>query len=296
MRFSLILATVGRVSELHRWTISAIAQTCQDFELIIVDQNGDDRLSEIAALARDGGIELVHLKTERRGLSAARNAGLKLARGDLVAFPDDDCWYEPETLASALEALDHHPEWSGLVGAWAELPEAADDAAPVGERLAWKDWRQFKGGDASSIRLFMRNTFVRNIGDFDEDLGLGTWYGAGEETDLIMRALSLGHVIGRAPTVRVHHAYDSGQPPFGNAGWRELLRRGRGTGALYVKHRLSPFVALRGILAPLIRAMVAMHGIHRGTALSLGIAQGALAWSLRSVRALPQPDRGNRPM
>ena len=170
------------------------------------------------------------------------------ASDHFVAFPDDDCWYEAQTLERAAQALDLHPDWDGLVGNWPELLAAVPTAAGPGPTLGLADWRRFKGGDASSITIFMRLSLLREVGAFDENLGVGSWYGAGEETDLVLRALARRHVIGRAAAVCVHHRYDLRSQSYGHAPWRELMLRGRGTGALYVKHRLSPWVALRDII------------------------------------------------
>jgi len=44
MRYSILLATCGRTQELHQFFASLIAQTCRDFQVIVIDQNPDDRL------------------------------------------------------------------------------------------------------------------------------------------------------------------------------------------------------------------------------------------------------------
>src|SRR5574340_342784 len=93
--FSLVLATVGRTAELERFLDALERQTCPDFELLVIDQNPDDRLRPILNRHR-GRFEIKHTRSAT-GLSRARNVGLRLARGEIVAFPDDDCWY-PTTL------------------------------------------------------------------------------------------------------------------------------------------------------------------------------------------------------
>ena len=96
MRFSLVLATVGRTEELNRFFASLDYATHRNFEVILVDQNPDDRLNSVLD-HYDGRFPALHLRSER-GLSRARNVGLRRVTGDVVAFPDDDCWYPPNLL------------------------------------------------------------------------------------------------------------------------------------------------------------------------------------------------------
>src|ERR1700761_2332755 len=98
---SLILATVDRVQELTRLLRSIEAQQMPGLELIVVDQNVDDRVKVLldqAALFTS----YTPIRSSR-GLSRARNAGLAIARGHIIGFPDDDCWY-PEGLLPQVKA------------------------------------------------------------------------------------------------------------------------------------------------------------------------------------------------
>jgi len=270
--FSLVVATVGRSDELRPLVRSLLAQHERRFELLVVDQNSDDRVDAVVAPLRAAGLTVQHLRLATRNSSLARNAGLQQARARWVAFPDDDCWYDPDTLARAVARLDLPDAPDALIGLWVEL----DAPAP---RLDLGAWRQFRGGAASMIVQFMSTQAVRRWGGFDERLALGSWYGGGEETDLLMRALQLGARWVHEPGVRVHHACGERRP----ISWQAQLQRSRGTGALYVKHGLSAWVALRGLLAPLV--LVALR--HRDAlpwrqalAMSVGRGQGLIGWRL----------------
>ena len=115
MRFSLILATVGRTEELERFLDSLLVQTHRDFEVVVVDQNKDERLLSVLEPYTEK-LRLEHLRPGSRGASRARNEGLERASGELFAFPDDDCWYPPDLLARADEVLRVRPDLDGLTG------------------------------------------------------------------------------------------------------------------------------------------------------------------------------------
>lgn len=278
MKVSLVLATLGRVDELHRFIDGLAVQTMADYELIVVDQNTDERLLPLIAQAQQRGLAVSHLRSAP-GLSLARNLGLHQAQGEVIAFPDDDCWYEPDTLAQVAQALQAQPECDGVVACWCEHAQAGGGTHET--VLDLERWRSFRDGDASSICLFMRRPLLQRLGGFDERLGLGTWFGAAEETDLIIRALASGARLVRHPAARVHHAYGGRGALMPASPWRRSLRRARGTGALYLKHGLSPAVVLRGLLAPPFKALarrpLAAHLAH-GLAASLGRLQGLWRW------------------
>src|SRR5450756_1841604 len=114
MRFSLIVATLQRTTELRRLFASLERQAYRDFEVIVVDQNPDDRLLPIiGAFAAKLTIRRL---TCAPGLWRARNVGLREAKGDIVSFPDDDCWYDGGLLAIVNQRLTDHPEWDGVLG------------------------------------------------------------------------------------------------------------------------------------------------------------------------------------
>ena len=82
MKVSLIVATVGQTSEFHRLLASLDAQTYKNFELIVVDQNLDDRLENVIASFCDR-LTITHL-TSPLGVSRARNAGIKKITGVIM--------------------------------------------------------------------------------------------------------------------------------------------------------------------------------------------------------------------
>ncbi len=248
---SLVVATVGRTAEVARLLDSLLAQTGGSFEVLIVDQNPDDRLAEIVIRASDSGLVVKHLRMSVPNLSLARNAGLSASRGEFIAFPDDDCWYEPSAVMHVLQAFNSDPTAQGIVACWHEQSFAAG-RLPTRQPLSLVAGRQVRDGDARSISLFFRRSLFDRLGGFDQRFGVGQWFGAGEETDFVLRALSAGALIGREPFAVVHHHYDKTPIQDWRRGWLLARRRARGTGGLYAKHKLGAYVVLRGWLAPLV--------------------------------------------
>lgn len=276
--FSLILATVGRTQELNRLFDSLAAQTYPDFEIIIVDQNTDDRLLPHIAHAEQAGLTVRHLKHHPPNLAAARNTGLAAAQGEWVAFPDDDCWYDPALLQRVALRFTTRPAPEGVTVRWVEQGEPPF-TAPV---LSWKRSAAFRDVPVASITIFLQRRLLDVIGGFDARFGVGQWFGAAEEHDLVLRALRHGAVIAYEPQAEVHHAVAPAQPQITQEACTAARCRARGTGALYAKHRLPPWVILRGMAAPILRPL--MKGklgseLAHGLAVARGRLDGFFGWN-----------------
>lgn len=108
MQASVIVPVYNVESYLEKCVASVLAQSCKDFELLLIDDGSTDgsgalcdRLAE-----KDGRIRVIH--QENRGLGGARNTGIRAAKGDWLLFVDSDDWIEPWTLAVALESAEEH--------------------------------------------------------------------------------------------------------------------------------------------------------------------------------------------
>jgi hypothetical protein len=112
-------------------------------------------------------------------------------------------------------------------------------------------------------------------------LGVGCWYGAGEETDLVIRALAEGARIAFQPQVRVHHRLPQPAPRLDPVLLDETRRRARGTGALYRKHRMSSWVVIRGLASPLVKGAFSRRphvALAQGAYMTMGRLEGMMRW------------------
>jgi glycosyltransferase involved in cell wall biosynthesis len=199
---SLIVATVGRTMELERLLTSLDAQSYKGFEILFVDQNPDDRL--VAVRQKYPRLRVRHLRSER-GLSRARNVGLREANGQIIAFPDDDCWYPSTLLESVFRWFMDHPECDGLFTSMRtadNVPMTPKWPPPAGVCTKENVW------DCTvSFTAFLRKQLVDAVGEFNESLGLGadSPYQACEDIDYFIRPLTLGFRMWYEPELVVHH-------------------------------------------------------------------------------------------
>ncbi|MBI5582840.1 MAG: glycosyltransferase [Deltaproteobacteria bacterium] len=104
---SVIIPTYNRAPLVVEAVDSVLAQSCRDFELIVIDDGSTDDTEARLALLRG---RLHYLRQERSGVSAARNRGLALASGEWVAFLDSDDLWLPRKLELQTDFLARHPE------------------------------------------------------------------------------------------------------------------------------------------------------------------------------------------
>lgn len=277
---SLILATVGRSSELVRFFDSLAAQDCAGVEVIVIDQNQDRRLDGPIRHARARGLDVRHLHHSPPNLAAARNLGVEQARGRWLGFPDDDCWYGARLVPVLRSRIAGADRPDGVIVRWVEQGELP----AISPTLSWSRSAAFRDVPVASITLFIRRDLFETIGGFDARLGVGQWFGAGEETDLVMRALRDQARIVVEPAGEVHHAFVPGQPASTVQARLAARSRARGTGALYAKHGLSPWVIARGLLAPVVRPLLKGSigpDFAHGIAVMRGRLDGWRSWRRR---------------
>lgn len=209
-QLSLVLATLGnRPRELRRFLTSLKQQDLRDVELIVVDQSASLASAEVT---RDVTDLTVHVIRSTRGLSTARNAGLRVAQGAIVSFPDDDCWYDPGLLAQVLDLLGSREHLAGLA-----LPTRDSDNRDAANSFSRHPglitphsvWRQ-----AVEAGLFLRRCVLNTVGGFVTNLGLGarSAFQAGEGTELLLRALGSGFQIAYCPELCVRHELQLAPP------------------------------------------------------------------------------------
>lgn len=113
-KVSVLVPTYNRAHLLDRCLNSILFQTYQNFEIIVVDDGSTDNTKEIINRFKDQSIRYFRHK-QNRGEGAARNTGLKEARGDYIAFLDSDDEWLPEKLEKQMKIFERLSEKVGIV-------------------------------------------------------------------------------------------------------------------------------------------------------------------------------------
>jgi len=252
--FSVVVPTLGRREEVVRLLESLARQTTQSLEVILVDQN--DQAILVEALAnRNWPFPVLHMRTPgQRGASRARNVGWRRARGSIIVFADDDCWYAPWLLEKCLEIF------------------TATHADLVTGRAADKSGRSINGRfeltplwvDRSNVwttsiewMIFVRRAVLDSVDGFDETIGIGAstpWQSA-EGQDLVLRALAVGYRCFFEPSLYGFHPElpIASSDPTVHAKARAY---GRGMGYVLKRHGYGWAATTRWIARPLAGAAI----------------------------------------
>lgn len=113
-KVSVIIPTYNRTSFLNRAIQSILNQTYQNFELLVVDDASTDNTEDVVKSFNDNRIQYLR-HNENRGLSAARNSGIEVARGKYVSFLDDDDEFLPQKLEKQINKFEPLPSSTGVV-------------------------------------------------------------------------------------------------------------------------------------------------------------------------------------
>jgi glycosyltransferase involved in cell wall biosynthesis len=218
------MATLGRKKEVSLFLHKLTEQTYKNFELIIVDQNNDNRVYDLYLKYKDI-IELKYIRSNKKGLSLNRNIGLNNCDGDIIAFADDDCEYEISTLENVKEFFVNHAGYDFFT---CNTKDKNNKTTILKSPKKNRDISIFNMMYTGiSFTIFVRVTAFKDF-RFDEQLGIGAEYGSGEESDLIFYLLKNNHRGFYNANAYIYHPYK-----IDDAG--RAFPYGKGFGALYKK-------------------------------------------------------------
>jgi GT2 family glycosyltransferase len=169
-------------------------------ELVVVDSGSTD--PEVRAVAeRAGATVVVH---PRPGLSRARNAGWRATTHEVVAFTDDDCLPAAGWRRDVLDAFAD----DSVGAAWGDVVADRGSEVPlssghVGPRELTREVPLSSVGHGASMAF--RRSALEDVGGFDELLGAGGLFRAGEDKDALWRVLGAGWRVVAAPGMAVTH-------------------------------------------------------------------------------------------
>lgn len=279
MKVSLLIGTTGeRKKQINQLLTSLAKQSYRDIEVIFVLQ-GTEQITDIIEPFKSS-LDIKVKLTDRFGLSRARNIAAAIAEGDIVAFPDDDCLYESDTVERVVKYFQDDTT-DVVVGAIYD-PHSSQGFFRYPQRT-----RLMRIPDlwlAPSISIFLRKSIFEHVEGFDEAFGLGGKYRSGNETDLLFRIVenSPGSTFRIDPQIRVYHEIQKHNNHFFANRAARAFEIATGRGALVRKHlRYKPFYWMSKWMSFIIRVFggFLIYGFLR-------LDTKAMKYYLRSVAGL----------
>jgi len=128
MSVSVIIPTYNCAAYLQKAVCSVMDQTFTDLEIIVIDDGSTDKTHHILAQleSQDGRVTVIRRETPG-GAASARNAGLRLARGEFVSFLDADDLYNRDKIQKQINVFRHHPEIEIVFANVARFEQSIDD-------------------------------------------------------------------------------------------------------------------------------------------------------------------------
>lgn len=216
-RISVVVCTYNRGDILGETLESYAAMAAASpvrAELLIIDNNSSDGTGRIAREYVEGRAEARYIFEATPGLSHARNTGIRESHGDIIAFADDDVFFEPGWLDALVRAFGAWPE-AGCVGG-KTLPHFETGTPPwlhetllymygttnSGDAETWMDYPKHPFG----VNMAFRREVFQRIGLFDPRLGrIGDSLLSGEESDIFRRVHEAGFRTRYVPDAVLRH-------------------------------------------------------------------------------------------
>jgi len=200
---TIVLPTLGRAEQVEAMLQSIknyVLPSNISFEVVVVDQNFSDLLDSIIAKF-NSSFPISHYKVSFRGLSKAKNYGAKKAKGKYVCFIDDDAEFTEGLIERAMSRL--NDESLDIVSGRCIDREERDSVLPFEHKERVLTLSSFENQFVESTMFFKRE--ICNRFSYDENLGIGSFYGAEEGYDLVYRMLHEDVKILFDPEIKFYH-------------------------------------------------------------------------------------------
>jgi glycosyltransferase involved in cell wall biosynthesis len=224
-------------------------------ELFVIDQSDGNQTKD--ALSEITDDRLRYVATATRGVTAARNLGIELSQGDVVAFTDDDCRVAPDWISRLSAVFEADPEVAVVCGQVRVPEELRAQGFTESFEPVVREWQgrypPFGRDWGITANLSLRREVLAEVGPFDPMLGAGAPLRSGGEPDLLFRVLRAGLKIVNAREVTVDHL---GVRAHGEESRRLMRGYGKGTGAALFKHVRLGDTAAMALYASFIAANV----------------------------------------
>jgi len=131
--FSVIIPLYNKAPYIKKAIYSVLNQTCQDFELIVVNDGSTDNSPEIVRQINQLSNKPFNIFDQSNaGVSTARNNGVQKAKNDYIAFLDADDWWDPSYLAEMKQLIEAYPDAGIYAAKYAEVKHGKKREAVIG--------------------------------------------------------------------------------------------------------------------------------------------------------------------
>jgi glycosyltransferase involved in cell wall biosynthesis len=199
---SVIIPTYNRAETVSRAIDSALDQTHEDLEVLVVDDGSSDETESVLESYDDDRVRPIYHETNR-GANVARNTGIEHARGKYIAFLDSDDEWLPEKLEAQLDVLEKRSsEWVAVYCGFSfELTGPVDRLRGLAASVLSRgdDSPRMEGGKeligdiladnvhtGAGSTLLVQTDVAREIGGFDESLDRF------QDPEFVLRILEVG--------------------------------------------------------------------------------------------------------
>jgi len=214
MDVSLIICTRNRCQQLVRCLQAVRAISFErTWELIVVDNGStDETVAVVREFIRTASFPVVYVLEPGLGKSNGLNTALGVARGEILAFTDDDCYPASDFLSQTWSAFED--PWLGYISGRIMLHDPADYPITINESttaLTFPGRSFLTVGQVQGANMSFRRATLLEIGGFDPLFGAGTLF-AGEDLEAASRASALGWKGRYCPEVIVTHHHQRKAP------------------------------------------------------------------------------------
>lgn len=222
--FSIVIPTYNRPERL-RLCLAAIRQLnypIDRFEVIVVDDGSPTPLHAVVEPFQ-AELQLTLLRQANAGPASARNAGALIARGQFLAFTDDDCTPKPDWLIAFKAQFDRAPDC--LLGG-KTLNALPNNLCSTASQILIDYLYDYYNCDDRSAHFFASNNFALPTSLFRALAGFHTAFplAAGEDREFCDRWLHQGYAMTYVPQAQIDHAHRLDLKGF----WRQHFNYGRG--------------------------------------------------------------------
>jgi len=218
---SVVIPTYNRASYLGETIHSAIAQTSQPLEIIVVDDGSTDRTERLVREFKSP-IPIVYYRQTNQGVAAARNRGVEIAKGSWIAFLDSDDLWDTRKLAIQTEYATRHADTSFVYSDKELIDELGRPLCKEPGSFDLIELIFDRRPFAHPSTVLVRKDMLLKAGGFDPTLR------AGEDLELFARLVSLTSLdFVPVPLVkyRVHSDNLHNRRDIAPSGWHLLLER-----------------------------------------------------------------------